>query len=396
MQKFSPTEYLKIDIANSFGLDKQSWNERLNWFEANESDLDSLISQAEEEALFYAGVQAYRATLRNEPIGYPISLDATASGTQILALLSGCRDTAKLCNVVDTGSREDAYTILFNEMDIPGVSRKDAKQAIMTSFYGSLATPRNLLPAKEDLHRFYEVLSTKAKGAYNLNEMLQSLQDPNAESYNWTMPDGFEVKIKVKNSVKEDFTFFGDTHTATYKVVGPTDYDRSTSPNLIHSIDGMIVRELNRRCNYDMEMVQKVIKLLFSQNQEIDTYTDSNNLDMVAKLWNLYVDTGYLSARILDHLDEETVTLVDPMTIFKLIESLPEKPFDILAIHDCFRVLPSYGNDLREQYNLQLYLLGKSNLLNTICSEITGEDFHIRTISSFSKDEILNTNYALS
>lgn len=79
-QKFTGKQYLQIDIANNFGLDKKNWNQRLAWFQENEDNLENLIKQADEPALFYAGVQAWRATQRGEATGYPISLDATSSG----------------------------------------------------------------------------------------------------------------------------------------------------------------------------------------------------------------------------------------------------------------------------------------------------------------------------
>ena len=81
-QTFTGMQYLQIDIANNFGLDldKKDWNSRLAWFSENESKLESLLNQAENPALFYAGVQAYQAALKGESIGYPISLDSCSSG----------------------------------------------------------------------------------------------------------------------------------------------------------------------------------------------------------------------------------------------------------------------------------------------------------------------------
>ncbi len=112
MRQFTPMEYLQIDIANNFGLDTLNWDDRLQWFMDNENKLDSLLSQAKEPALFFAGVKAWRQVLNGEAIGYPISLDATASGFQILACLTGDRQAAELCNVVNTGNRLDAYTVI--------------------------------------------------------------------------------------------------------------------------------------------------------------------------------------------------------------------------------------------------------------------------------------------
>ena len=80
MQQFTGREYLMIDIANNFGLDKKKWNERISWFKENQDKLEDLIKDADEPALFFAGVQAWRQVERGEPIGYPVSLDATSSG----------------------------------------------------------------------------------------------------------------------------------------------------------------------------------------------------------------------------------------------------------------------------------------------------------------------------
>lgn len=136
-QSFSGRDYLKIDIANNFGLDKKDWTPRIEWFDQNEAHLETLVKQADEPALFYAGVMAYRAVKQGKAIGYPISLDACCSGLQILATLIGCKDSAALCGVIDTGHRADAYTTLYEYMcEMLGqgttIKRADTKNAIMT------------------------------------------------------------------------------------------------------------------------------------------------------------------------------------------------------------------------------------------------------------------------
>lgn len=152
MQTFSGKQYLQIDVANNFGLDKEDWDVRLDWFKTNESRLEHLLKEAEEPALFYASVQAYRKAAAGHLIRYPISLDATASGLQISSCLTGCMTSARLCNVVDTGHREDAYTNVYEamqaaldeeaaiiDMDTSGqvihkvrnkIDRKDVKKAV--------------------------------------------------------------------------------------------------------------------------------------------------------------------------------------------------------------------------------------------------------------------------
>ena len=139
-QQFTGLQYLKIDIANNWGLDKLKWDERIEWFDQNESQLDTLVSKADSPALFYAGVQAWKAHKAGQPSGYPISLDGCSSGLQILACLVGDRKAAELCNVVDTGKREDAYTVVYHWMleqlkefaNGTMLDRNPVKKAIMT------------------------------------------------------------------------------------------------------------------------------------------------------------------------------------------------------------------------------------------------------------------------
>ena len=52
MQLFNTgLEYLKIDIASNFGLDKKTWDQRIEWYDQNESKLESLIKKADRSAV---------------------------------------------------------------------------------------------------------------------------------------------------------------------------------------------------------------------------------------------------------------------------------------------------------------------------------------------------------
>ena len=183
MQLFSGMDYLRIDLANSFGLDKQDWDMRIDWVKSNETKLESLTSQAETPAMFLACLKAYRKAQNGVASGYPISLDACASGIQILSCASNCETSAALCGVIDTGHREDAYTNVHYVMQKANktghhVSRKDLKQAIMTSFYGSEKTPELLFEPLGLLDTFYECIETAAPGAWSLSLFREALWQP--------------------------------------------------------------------------------------------------------------------------------------------------------------------------------------------------------------------------
>lgn len=399
MQLFTPREYLKIDIANNFGLDKENWNTRIKWFDDNESRLLELLHQAEEPALFYAGVRAWEHVKAGQPIGYPISLDATSSGLQILTVLTGDRSAAELCNVVDTGQRKDFYTeaylhMLKNLTLGGGIEREETKRAIMTSLFGSRAVPKEVFGEGKQLRVFYSVMGELAPAAWELNEAFLDMWDPTAYSHDWVLPDNFHVHVKVMNTVKETVHFMNQPFDTFHEVNEPTPEGRSLGANCTHSIDGMIVREITRRCDYNPDTILRVMAALDSDDQ--GTSTKSENDKMVVTLWNHYVDSGYLSARILDHLSVGNIGLVDQQAIWELIQSLPEKPFKVVTTHDCFRVLPTYGNDLRIQYNLQLMLIAKSNMLQYLLSQILGKQINIGKLDPTLYQDIMNSNYALS
>lgn len=401
MQQFTGMEYLAIDIANNFGLDKLDWNDRLDWFNTNESKLEEHTMQAKEPALFYAGVLAYRKAKKGEPIGYPISLDATASGCQLLACLTGDSSAARLANVLNAGYRSNAYTEVYKHMqDALGTTgtldEKTVKKCVMTSLYGSKAQP--IAAFGEDtpeLFQFYRTMETLMPAVWELNSALLQWWDSTRSTYAWVMPDNFHVQIKVMGTREEEVTFLDETYTLEYKVHEPRKQGRSLGANLTHSLDSYILREMVRRCSYTPKNIKRVKKVLQGNYVPVDPETEAHDRNMVEVLWALYQDCGMLSARILDHIDRHNVHLVDEAVIQELLDSLPKKPFEMLTTHDCFRVLPSYGNDLRWQYANLLKELAKSDMLSYLLQFILGERIIIDKADPDMWKHIMDSNYAL-
>lgn len=336
LQRFTGKQYLQIDIANNYDLDKEDWNTRLNWFQQNEHKLMELVPEAKEPALMYAGILAYEKMKAGETSSYPVSLDATASGMQILACLTGDRTGAMQCNVVDSGKREDAYTNVYNHMcnitgDSSKISRPDAKQAVMTSLYGSEAQPKRVFGEGALLRVFHETMETLAPYVWELNQVFLDMWQPDAYSNDWVLPDGFEVKIKVMDKVKETVHFLNEPFEVFTKVNQPIEKGRSLSANVTHSLDGLIVREMVRRCDYDPK---DVTRILSAMREPIKPQKENDHSKMVDKLWKLYKESGFLSARILQHLRADNITLIDSYEpIRELIRSLPEKSFKVASVH---------------------------------------------------------------
>jgi len=400
MQTFTGLEYLKIDIANNYGLDKKTWDYRLNWFEQNQHQLLNLVPDAKEPALYYAGVKALKEVLAGQPIGYMVSLDATSSGIQILAALTGDRKAAILCNLVDSNDRQDAYTLIYEYMlyhtnEVAKIGRDQCKDAIMTAYYSSTAMPKLIFGEGKLLEMFYETLRTLSPAAWELNDTMLAMWNPEAYSHDWVLPDNFHVHIKVVDQVKQSVNFLNKPYDVFFKVNKPMESGRSLGANTTHSVDGMVVREMTARCGYDPKLVSELNELLLS-GAPMGTGISTDADRMVMQLWKNYQRSGYLSVRILSFLNQGNIGHVDIFTITKLIQSLPRKPFTVVSIHDCFRCLPHYANDLRKQYNLQLHLIAKSNLLQDIMSQLMNKNIKINKLDPTLADDILDANYALS
>ena len=78
------------------------------------------------------------------------------------------------------------------------------------------------------------------------------------------MPDNFNVHVKVIDTEDEHTHFFNSPVTVTHTINQPTETGRSIPANATHSVDGMVVREMARRCNYDDGKMLALIRVLQS------------------------------------------------------------------------------------------------------------------------------------
>jgi hypothetical protein len=80
MKTFNPMQYMAIDISNCYGLDKVTYEERIQWVKDNIDNLEQLADQAEEPMLYWKAVKALRQAQNGEAIGHTVALDSVCSG----------------------------------------------------------------------------------------------------------------------------------------------------------------------------------------------------------------------------------------------------------------------------------------------------------------------------
>jgi hypothetical protein len=330
-EKLTPLQYLQCEIAckHDKAYEKQTWADRIAYFESLDLDNPKTVKEASNPIGLRAAILGYREAVQGLPTGYLISLDACSSGLQILSLLVSCGKSFNLCGGI-AQQCVDSYTTIYDSMQINGrLSRKAVKQAIMTSLYGSTATPEAVFGDNIDL--FYKTMENMAPGAWDLNQGLQDLWEMfKTSDYAWILPDNFHAYIETKTSEKIPFVFLDTPYKVVKKIDGRPEFHKGLGPNMIHSIDGMIVREMFRRCSYDPKVIQRVKDALF---RGANGHT-GKSAPMVITLWDHFQKTGFLSTRIFDYLFDDTMGLVHPEIIQVLIDQLPAKPFQMVSVHD--------------------------------------------------------------
>ena len=393
MTKLSPLEYLQCEVAckHDKKFEKETWADRIAHFKTLNLDDPKITKGASNPIGLKAAILGYKEAAAGNPTGYMISLDACSSGLQILSLLVSCPTSFSLCG----GNAEkcvDSYTTIYEAMNINGrLTRKEVKYAVMTSLYGSTASPEAVFG--EYIELFYSTMETMAPGAWDLNQGLQDLWTMfTASDYSWVLPDNFHAYIETKKSELVPFSFLNTTYKMVKKIDGRPDFHKGLGPNVIHSVDGFIVREMFRRCSYDPKIIQRVKDLIILNASG----TNGRSAKMVQILWNHYKTTGFLSTRIFDYLHADTMGLVDPLIISDLIDTLPAKPFQMVSVHDCFRCHPNYGNDLRRQYQLILADLNDSTLLQSLCSQVAGKRIPVKKLGKLTRQTIMDSNYMLA
>lgn len=401
MKSYSNLDYVKIDIAGAFGLDKRTFEQRIAWVD-KQKDLRSKIYQAEKPAQYLAAVCALEDAIAKVPSGHMVELDAVASGISILGIIIGCEITSKNTGVIGQ-KRMDFYKVCteaMNELLTTNVevTRKEAKEATMTSFYGSKAKPKEIFGEETDeLMAFYAAQETIAPGAcFMMKELLGSWQ-PYALSHSHTLPDGFNAIVPVLQKQKVKVEIDELSHTCISYVYEDNiglEKGLATAANATHAVDALLVRELVRRCNYD-EIQLLLVSAILKANE---TTIGNGTLTSMEKLANAH---GFLSLRGVEFIDENNVLDYSHdyrRELYGLIQEVLAKPrFDVLCIHDAYRCHPKYMGYLREVYVTILAELADSTVGQQIIREIRNDpDYVLAKLTNNLGDKIMKGNYALS
>jgi len=283
--------WLAFNVATTFGLDKATIDERLEWVKKPENiqriirvatePIDNIgdWEKVEEPWCFLAACEEYYSCVisqSRDKTGLPVAIDATCSGLQILAALAEDPKTAQLVNVLPSDKPQDAYKVVAEvaKPRIPSYlhkvwDRKCVKRTVMTipynaKPYSNRSYIRDALKEKgiEISNEDLTIVVTAVRDAMNIvvpgpmrvmqwieSEVIKAIKDRGMTELVWKTPSGFIVtqRLMKKQYKSIELKLLGRCQIRV--AIGDTDevdqrhHRNATAPNLIHSLDASLLHE---------------------------------------------------------------------------------------------------------------------------------------------------------
>jgi len=280
-------DWLVINIANLFGDDKLLFKDRITKYDLPTEDLRAMAEDADSPLEFMNAVDAlenYRQTGECNSLVY---LDASNQALQMYAVLTGDKDTAKICNLASGNKIEDAYKdlaeLINKAVGFNYLIRNDTKSALMTAMYGkediasviieakypsdtleeatikvandlgyATATVKDKLRCEEFDRICIASLNKLAPRAMEQMNAILASHNPLATIIKWKTPNSFEIDFNVKVKVPFEFRFvfsngYAFERAGIVEEYGASKSSRALSPNIIHSLDGWVASEVVNR-----------------------------------------------------------------------------------------------------------------------------------------------------
>lgn len=370
---FSPKQWILIDLATQFGMDKALFEDRLAFGrKLMKGDMVSRIPEAKEPEMFAKAILAVQDALAERPNGHCIGQDVASSGPQILSVLSRC--ITGMSNTGALGDKvSDLYTALYKEMDTTDYVREQVKKACVPFVYGSQKAPDNVFG--EDSSLFTGAYKTLLPSAYAVRELLLAAWDSEALDYTWIAPDGHVAHIKVMKTVDIEGTFYGTTYTQRISVNEPKKVGMSLPAHVTHTWDSFMLREVTARCGWN----QKTVEAIAAIKRHLKVGSTCEASDDLLALEKLSKDFHFVSIQGLEFIERNALGGLSDAYLEALLElgmeSIKYPSFDVRGIHDEYACHANHVSQMRKTYNQVMAESYECVWLQKILKQLTGVDF---------------------
>lgn len=161
-----------------------------------------------------------------------------------MSVMTGDESGCYMTGLIDPDTRTDAYTLITDYMNhlLGGnavrVTRKQGKDAVMQTLYGSQSAATNLFgTGTPAYYAFHQALNDKCKGATTLLRILLNAWNPTKHYNHWVLPDGFNafIPVMVKQEDRVSIKELNYTMSVETQVNKATEFGLSLAANMTHS-----------------------------------------------------------------------------------------------------------------------------------------------------------------
>lgn len=404
MEQYTPAQWALIDLATQYGHDKELYRDRLRFGREmleciKEDEWEMWAEQAENPGLFAKGVYAIQQILAGEPTSHDIGLDAAASGPQLLSILLHCRTGMENTGAINTGRVPDVYTRIHENTTIIGVERKEVKAAAVPFAYGSDAKPLQIF-GEDKVEEFEKAYEKTLPEAYWARKTLINAWNPEALYHEVELPDGYVAHMESRGLREYRAEIFGYRYTYQTTENRPLKKGekgtKALAANVTHGYDGFVVRELDNRCNYDVNTVRFAI-------EAIDNHLEHGSefeYEPFLNVQRLALRHNFISVANLDNIRMNGLNGSDETYLRKLrkkaVELLMNESFPTYSIHDEFKCHINHVQRMREVYNQIIAESYLSTWLLDVIEDLTGDSYEWdEPTDEEIYNQLLDSDYAI-
>lgn len=407
MEKYTPAQWMLIDLANQYGLDNVVFEERLKLGrtileDIKKGDYSEWTAKADNPALFTKCVIALQDVMAGRETGFIMGLDVCNSGAALLSVLLHCETGMRNTGLINTGVRPDGYQYVLDAMGVTDVSRTAVKTATVPYMYGSDYKPEQVFGS--ELFPVYERgYAAVFPEAYWARKVLINAWDSNALHHDFDLPNGLHAHLECRGLAKTKGTIKDYTFTYLHMENRPLEAGKeqgtkSLVANVTHGYDGFVVAEMDYRCNYNPKQVRNAIEAI---DEYVADATDQwgapdelLHLNQLANKFNF--DSVYaiefIKSGCLAGMEKEYLLRLKA----KFETMLTYEPFEVLSVHDEFKCAPNHIQDMREVYNGIMADTYLSTWLLDVIEHLTGNKYVWDVDTDMNiHAEILNNDYNL-
>lgn len=397
--------WLKVHIANNYGMDKKSFDERVAWVDEHKDsilacakdpiDTIEVWNEADEPLMYLAGCKAFLDYSEGNTVHLPISLDATCSGLQLYSGLLMDRQGAEAVNVVDRtehGSSvkpADVYTDVADKVEEYLASGEYPDKFTFKNSDGEMKTVTTEQEAKDLQGNVTRKLTKR-------NVM--------TVPYSVTKRGMFEQVRDLFSEMEDDEEVFWNG-------------DKWVLSKLLVELNSKAITEIVEGASVGQEFVKMVTKEYYQDNNDMPMVWSTPFFNFPVVQWKIKNKLkrvksvfGYLSLQLptnkinkqqqVNGIAPNFIHSLDATLMYLTVEKLLEQGVDgFMLIHDSFGVPANDVELLNDAVRESFVELFKSHPLHQWVSQVSPEyleESESILLNTLDIDEVLDSTYIFS